>query len=139
MTNTILSIVFLTTIMMTAAIAASIEIIPEAEGLKSAGSDAPGRAGANSYGSANKGIVCGDRLCSEYPGGYEQFKKDLILEGIFGTGFDKKVIEPHYSIISAINDSKAYVISNDFIIHYTVSILVILTNYFFKGLGDFQA
>jgi len=37
----------------------------------------------------------------------------LILDGIFGTGFDKKVIEPHYSIISAINDSIAYVISND--------------------------
>jgi len=62
--------------MMTAAIAASIEIIPEAEGAKSAGNDAPGRLGAQSYGSANKGVVCGDRLCSEYPGGYEQFKKD---------------------------------------------------------------
>jgi len=76
MNNAILSIVFLTTIMMTAAIAASIEIIPEAEGLKSAGSDTPGRVGTQSYGSANKGVVCGDRLCSEYPGGYEQFKKD---------------------------------------------------------------
>jgi len=62
--------------MMTAAIAASIEIIPEAEGIKSAGKDAPGRLATKSYGSANQGIVCGDRLCSEYPGGYEQFKKD---------------------------------------------------------------
>jgi len=62
--------------MMTAAIAASIEIIPEADGIKSAASDAPGRLGTKSYGSANQGVVCGDRLCSEYPGGYEQFKKD---------------------------------------------------------------
>jgi len=62
--------------MMTAAIAASIEIIPEAEGLKSEGNNTPGRLGGDSYGSANKGVVCGDRLCSEYPGGYEQFKKD---------------------------------------------------------------
>ena len=51
--------------MMTAAIAASIEIIPEAEALKSEGKNAPGRVGVKSYGSANAGIVCGDRLCSE--------------------------------------------------------------------------
>lgn len=38
---------------------------------------------------------------------------DIILDGIFGTGFDGKIIEPYYSIISEINNSKAYVISND--------------------------
>jgi len=38
---------------------------------------------------------------------------ELILDGIFGIGIDKNIIEPHYSIISAINDSKSYVISND--------------------------
>jgi len=65
MIKTGLSIVFLITIMMTAAIAASIEIIPEAEATKSAGKNAPGRVGVKSYGSANAGIVCGDRLCSE--------------------------------------------------------------------------
>jgi len=43
--------------------------VMEVDALKSRGSDAPGRVGANSYGSANKNIVCGDRLCSEYPGG----------------------------------------------------------------------
>ncbi len=54
--------------MITAAIAASIEIIPEAEATKSAGKDAPGRVGTKSYGSANNNIVCGDRLCSEVGG-----------------------------------------------------------------------
>ena len=52
-------------------------VIEEADAAtKSKGSDAPGRTGAGSFGSANKFVVCGDRLCSEYPGGYEQFKKD---------------------------------------------------------------
>jgi len=51
-------------------------VIEEADAIKSQGSNAPGRAGAQSYGSANKFVVCGDRLCSEYPGGYEQFVKD---------------------------------------------------------------
>jgi len=54
--------------MMTAAIAASIEIIPEAEATKSEGKNAPGRVGAKSYGSANARIICGDRLCSEVGG-----------------------------------------------------------------------
>lgn len=52
-------------------------VIEEADAAtKSAGSNAPGRVGANSYGSANKAVVCGDRLCSEYPGGYEGWKRD---------------------------------------------------------------
>src|SRR3989338_859774 len=37
----------------------------EADDEKSAGKNAPGRIGTQSYGSANKGVVCGDRLCSE--------------------------------------------------------------------------
>ena len=53
------------TVLMTSATAASVDLIPDAEALKSQGSNAPGRVGANSYGSANNGIVCGDRLCSE--------------------------------------------------------------------------
>jgi len=68
MIKTGLSIVFLITIMMTAAIAASIEIIPEAEATKSEGKNAPGRVGTKSYGAANARIVCGDRLCSEVGG-----------------------------------------------------------------------
>jgi len=45
------------------------DYVIEIDALKSRGSDAPNRVGANSYGSANNNIVCGDRLCSEYPGG----------------------------------------------------------------------
>ena len=53
------------TVLMTSATAVSVDLIPDAEALKSQGSNTPGRVGANSYGSANAGIVCGDRLCSE--------------------------------------------------------------------------
>lgn len=38
---------------------------------------------------------------------------DIILDGIFGTGFTKTVKEPILSIISAINRSQAYIVSND--------------------------
>ena len=76
MTKTILSIIFLTAILMTATIAATVSWIEPAEAIKSAGSEAPGRVPPSSFGSANKFVVCGDRLCSEYPGGYEQFKRD---------------------------------------------------------------
>lgn len=38
---------------------------------------------------------------------------ELILDGIFGIGINREIVEPYYSIISTINDSKAYVISND--------------------------
>ena len=48
----------------------------EVDALKSKGSDAPGRVAADAYGSKTARIVCGDRLCSEYPGGYAQFQKD---------------------------------------------------------------
>ena len=52
-------------------------IVEEADAAtKSQGSNAPGRVGANSYGSANKAVVCGDQLCKDYPGGYEGWKKD---------------------------------------------------------------
>lgn len=30
----------------------------------------------NSYGSKNKGIICGDRLCSEVPGGKDAIKNE---------------------------------------------------------------
>ena len=43
---------------------------------KSAGNNAPGRVGTQSYGSANKHVVCGGSLCSDYPGGYSQYVKD---------------------------------------------------------------
>ncbi len=38
---------------------------------------------------------------------------ELILDGIFGIGINRDIVEPYYTVISAINNSKAYVISND--------------------------
>ena len=46
------------------------DIVQEAEALKSKGTS------TSQYGSATKFQVCGGMLCSEYPGGYEQFQKD---------------------------------------------------------------
>jgi len=43
----------------------SLDLFQEADAIKSAGSDAPGRLAVKSYGSVNNKIVCGDRLCSE--------------------------------------------------------------------------
>jgi len=51
----------------------------EVEGTKSAGENAPGRIGTKSYGSANNGVVCGDRLCSEVPGGQAAFEKETAI------------------------------------------------------------
>jgi NAD(P)H-hydrate epimerase len=38
---------------------------------------------------------------------------DVIIDGIFGTGFSGKIDEPIYSIIDSINKSRAYIVSND--------------------------
>ncbi len=51
----------------------------DADGTKSQGENAPGRVGAKSYGSANNNIVCGDRLCSEVPGGKTAFEKETAI------------------------------------------------------------
>ncbi len=51
----------------------------DADGTKSQGENAPGRVGAKSYGSANQNIVCGDRLCSEIPGGKAAFEKETVI------------------------------------------------------------
>ncbi|QLH07450.1 DUF7482 domain-containing protein [Nitrosopumilus ureiphilus] len=48
----------------------------EADAAKSQGSNAPGRIGTNSYGSANNGVVCGDVLCKDYPGGKAGWEAD---------------------------------------------------------------
>ncbi|MFQ5781879.1 MAG: hypothetical protein ACE5GR_02340 [Nitrosopumilus sp.] len=50
--------------------------VDDVAALKSEGKNAPGRVGSDSYGSANKYVVCGGVLCSEYPGGYAQYIKD---------------------------------------------------------------
>ncbi len=57
-------------------VALTTNFVNDADAIKSQGSDTPGRVGADSYGSKNKYVVCGDRLCSEYPGGYQQFQED---------------------------------------------------------------
>jgi hypothetical protein len=62
MTRKILTTIFLTIILMTSAIAVSIELLPQVDALKSAGT------ANNQYGSATKDKVCGDRLCSETGG-----------------------------------------------------------------------
>ncbi|MFB5611202.1 MAG: hypothetical protein ACE5RT_05285, partial [Nitrosopumilaceae archaeon] len=59
MKKTILSILFIVTILLTAGIAASVDIIENASALKSKGTK------TSQYGSSTKNIVCGDRLCSE--------------------------------------------------------------------------
>ncbi len=40
-------------------------------------------------------------------------KAQVIVDGIFGTGFKDQVREPEYSIISMVNTSNAFVICND--------------------------
>lgn len=48
----------------------------EVDAAKSQGSNALGRVGVNSYGSANAGVVCGDVLCKDYPGGRAGWEED---------------------------------------------------------------
>ncbi|NND85810.1 MAG: hypothetical protein HKM23_00460 [Nitrosopumilus sp.] len=67
MTKTILSVLLITTILATT-LATSAFMIEEADAYKSQGTP------KWKYGSATANIVCGDRLCSEYPGGYEAWK-----------------------------------------------------------------
>jgi len=62
MTRKILTVLFLTTILMTSAIAVSIELLPQADATKSSGSP------NNQFGSATKHKVCGDKLCSQTGG-----------------------------------------------------------------------
>ncbi|HXV66063.1 MAG TPA: hypothetical protein VD731_02385 [Nitrosopumilaceae archaeon] len=63
MTKNILTILFLTTILATSAISASVEILPQADAATQS-SGTP----VKQYGSATKDKVCGDRLCSETGG-----------------------------------------------------------------------
>ncbi len=59
MTKTIFSILFLLTILMSSGIVASVDLIQDAEAIKSKGNSTP------KYGPQTKNLVCGDRLCSE--------------------------------------------------------------------------
>jgi hypothetical protein len=53
---------------MTALVATSVNVVQDVEALKGQG------VGVQQYGSATKNIVCGDRLCSEIPGGRAAFE-----------------------------------------------------------------
>lgn len=75
MTKTI-STLFMVVILLSMTIVSAVDMIHPVDALKSQGKNAPGRVGADSYGSANNRVVCGGSLCSEYPGGYEQYVKD---------------------------------------------------------------
>jgi len=59
MTKTILSILFISAILITGAIAASVSLLEDAEAAKAQGKT------SGQYGKKTAGIVCGDRLCSE--------------------------------------------------------------------------
>jgi len=63
--NTTLKIIAFLAILPVFTVALTQNYFIEADAEKSAGKNAPGRIGTQSYGSANKGVVCGDRLCSE--------------------------------------------------------------------------
>ena len=58
MTNNTISVLFIMTVLMTSATAASVELIPNADALKSMGNPLLRTGSAGS-------VVCGDRLCSE--------------------------------------------------------------------------
>ncbi len=55
----IFSVTFMAAILATMIIVTSVDMISDAEALKSKGTS------TGKYGSATKGVVCGDRLCSE--------------------------------------------------------------------------
>jgi hypothetical protein len=52
--------------------------IQDVDAAKSKGSDSPSRVGAQSYGSKNANIVCGDKLCSEIPGGKQAMERPVV-------------------------------------------------------------
>src|SRR3989338_3001889 len=63
--NTTLKIIAFLAILPVFTVALTQNYFIEADAEKSDGKNTPGRIGVQSYGSANKGVVCGDRLCSE--------------------------------------------------------------------------
>jgi len=68
MTKTVLSVIFMAAIMLTAGIAASVDMTGNASAAKAKGIE------TTKYGS--KTNVCGLQLCSEYPGGKEAWEEE---------------------------------------------------------------
>ena len=54
-----------------------------------------------------------NNVCEKIDGTYDFSNYDIIVDCIFGTGFNKVVDEPYRSIIENINKSKAFIISCD--------------------------
>ena len=75
MTRKITSILFMSAILLTSAIAASIPMMQDADAYQSSGT---------SVKEVGSGKVCGDRLCSEYEGGRAEYeaKKDAATKAI---------------------------------------------------------
>jgi len=87
MTKTILSIIFISAILISGAVAVSVDFT------QFAAADKPEKAQGKTstqYGLKTAGKICGDKLCSEYPGGYEQFKEDRGQSSRIGS----EAIEP---------------------------------------------
>ena len=68
---TALAVLFATTILLSGAIVTSTSV-QSVEALKAQG------VSSSSYGSKTKGMVCGDRLCSEIPGGREAWEAQQV-------------------------------------------------------------
>lgn len=58
-------------------VALTTNIVVDVEGTKSRGGEAAGRISPKSYGSNTAGLICGDVLCSEYPGGRDAFQQSM--------------------------------------------------------------
>ena len=70
MTKTVLSAVFMATILLTTGVVAFVDFMPTAEAAKSQGTSNP-RTGSG------HGLICGDRLCSELS---DQEKRDVVKD-----------------------------------------------------------
>ncbi len=71
-----------------------LDLFQEADAKKSDGMNTPGRIGVKSYGSANNGIVCGDRLCSELTSkdATPQISPYLVMPVIFSEQYVTKQV-----------------------------------------------
>ena len=90
MTRKITSILFMSAILFTSAIAASIPMMQDAEAIS------PGKTGSK--------VVCGDRLCSEWEGGragYEATKLSATTAKFLSVKWDRRFIDLEKKIPSS--------------------------------------
>jgi len=71
MAKLVFAVIIAATILLTGTIMTSLDFIQTAEALKGQGVK------SSVYGSKTKNLICGDRLCSEIPGGIESFKQEM--------------------------------------------------------------